>query len=233
VAFDKNFEIDTMYKAANAAYLIMNVPTPPLDLPAGFILADAIKADAQQAGADMPAAAMESVDQNHDRVANNQRMASSAVAESSIFGLVAWNAADQTALVAIRGTKTIWEWIEDIDAVPMPFLPDPRAGLVHMGFLLVYMHIRRSIQDLLKKSCQGAKRILVTGHSLGGALAEFCSYEIQKSGTFGVVPEMHTFAGPRGGGSRFCRQFQRRGARVLSHRQFHGRRSPGASASSL
>jgi len=207
--FDKNFEINVMYEAANAAYLVMNVPQPPLDLPDGFALLDLIRADPKDAAAAMPVAMMENADENHERVANNQRMASAAVAESSIFGLVALNVTDQTVIVAIRGTKTIWEWVADIDALPVPFIPGPDAGPAHMGFLLVYMHIRRSILDLLRSKCQGAKRIWVTGHSLGGALAEYCCYDIQKNGSAGVAPEMHTFAGPRGGDIPFAGTFNK------------------------
>lgn len=42
--FEKSFAINVMYPAANAAYLVMNVPTPPLLLPAGFALSGLIQA---------------------------------------------------------------------------------------------------------------------------------------------------------------------------------------------
>jgi len=193
---DVQFLINVMYPAANAAYSVMNVPTPPLALPAGFVLVGTISADPQQAAAQMAIA-----------IPAQQRIANTMVAESSIFGLVAWNAVDKAAIVAIRGTKTIWEWIEDIDAAPVPFIPNPGAGLVHMGFQLVYEHIRSSIEGLVKTKCVGASRILVTGHSLGGAVAVLCGYDIARNYGLGVTPELYTFAGPRAGAPDFAASF--------------------------
>ncbi len=110
---------------------------------------------------------------------------------------VAWNETNKTAIVAIRGTETIWDWIDDIDAVPVPFIAVPGAGLVHMGFQLVYEHIRSSILGLLQKNCQGVQTLRVTGHSLGGALAVLCAYDLLKNLKGGPVPQLYTFAGPR------------------------------------
>jgi predicted lipase len=197
MAFDKNFAINVMYPMANAAYLVMNTPTPSLALPAGFALSGLIEANAAQA-----APAMTAADPDHQRLANLM------VSESSIFGLLAWNNSTHTAIVAIRGTKTIWDWIGDIDAVPIPYLPDPSAGLVHMGFQLVYEHIRRSVADLLKANCQGAQAIWVTGHSLGGALAVLGAYDILKNVRLGPVPQLYTFAGPRTAAPDFANNFK-------------------------
>src|SRR5580700_3154644 len=155
MAFDKTFAIDVMYPFANAAYLAMNVPTPPLALPAGYSVAGLLQANPGDA-----AQAMSAAPPDHQRLANKM------VSESSIFGLVAWNATAKTAIVAIRGTQTIWDWISDIEALPVPYLPVPGTGLVHLGFQLVYEHIRSSVGSLLKANCQGAQTIWVTGHSL-------------------------------------------------------------------
>ena len=183
MAFDPKFAIDVMYTAANAAYVVMTTPDPAL--PAGFQLTGTIEAHPQQALAAMAAA--------NPRA---QRIVSSALKESNIFGLVAWNASTKTAMVAIRGTESIWDWIDDIDAVPVPFLAVPGSGLVHMGFQLVYENIRGSIAQLLGQ-CTGIQKVLVTGHSLGGALAILAGFEIAKKLLPGVVPLLYTFAGPR------------------------------------
>jgi triacylglycerol lipase len=197
MAFDKTFAIDVMYPAANAAYLVMNVPTPPLALPAGFVSAGLIEANASDAAAAMATAAPD-----------HQRLANLMVSESSIFGLLAWNATTKTAIVAIRGTKTVWEWIADIDAAPVPYLPVPGAGLVHMGFQLVYEHIRRSVANLLSSNCPGVQNIWVTGHSLGGALAVLCAFDVLKNLKLGPVPQLYTFAGPRAGAPDFAGNFK-------------------------
>ena len=53
--FDKNFAINVMYPAANAAYLVMSVPTPPLMLPPGFTVSGLIQANAADAAPAMAA----------------------------------------------------------------------------------------------------------------------------------------------------------------------------------
>jgi triacylglycerol lipase len=184
--FDPAFTIKTTYPAANAAYLIMNVADPAL--PAGYTLVGPIDADTKQAAAAMSTAPP-----------NQTRMASGMLAESNFFGLVAWNAAEQTAMVAFRGTKTIWDWVEDIDAAPVAYGPVSDTGLVHMGFALVYEHVRLSVGRLLMNGCKGAKRILVTGHSLGGAVAVLSALDILKNVPLEVTPELITLAGPRAG----------------------------------
>ncbi len=194
MSFDSAFAINTICPAANAAYLMMTVPNPAL--PPGYALVGAIEADTHHA---VPAMAQSAPGQT--------RMVNGMLSESNIFGLVAWNAVEQTALVAFRGTKSIWEWIADIDAVPVPYLPVGGTGLVHMGFALVYEHIRPSVAKLLLTGCVGAKRILVTGHSLGGAVAVLAALDILKNVPLGVVPELWTLAGPRAGDLLFCQHY--------------------------
>jgi triacylglycerol lipase len=194
--FDKNFAINVMYPAASSAYLVMNLPTPVLALPAGFALAGLIHANAADAAPAMLAA-----------IPDIQRLAHMMVAESSIFGLVAWNAATKTAIVAIRGTAMTQDWLTDIDAIQVPYVAVPGTGRVHMGFQLVLEHIRGSISSLLKTNCQGAQTIYVTGHSLGGALAVLSAYDIFKNVKLGPVPQLYTFAGPRAAAPDFDQAF--------------------------
>ncbi len=184
---DLNFVINTLYPAANSAYTIMTVPNPAM--PPGYTLIGAMEANPQDAAKAMA-----------QSKPSEQRAVNSMLLESNIFGLVAWNAAESTALAAFRGTKTLFEWVEDADALTFPYLPNPDAGDVHMGFQLVYEHIRKSVANLLQGSaCSGAKRILVTGHSLGGATALLGAYDIAKNVMPGVPLEVTTFAGPRTG----------------------------------
>lgn len=188
--------VNLMYPAANAAYLIMNLPTPPLSLPDGYQIVGPIKAD--------PVAAARMMALAHP---DQQRIANATVAESSIFGLVAYHAAAKSAIVAIRGTKTIWEWIEDADAAPIPYIPDPSVGFVHMGFYLVYEHICKSVETLLRQGNVPIERLYVTGHSLGAAAAVLCGFDITHRMRLGATPEVYTFAGPRVGDPKFASSF--------------------------
>jgi triacylglycerol lipase len=190
--FDAKFMIGVIYPAANSAYSIMTVPAPPL--PDGYALVGAIKADPKQA-----AAVMAQADPGQHRIVSGM------LSESNVFGLIAWNEAAKTALIAFRGTQTIWDWVNDVDAVPVDYLPAAGCGHVHMGFQLVYEHVRESARQLLAAGCKGAQRVLVTGHSLGGAVAILAGFELAKTGS--VIPELYTLAGPRAGAPDFAGKF--------------------------
>ncbi len=190
--FDATFMIDVIYPAANSAYSIMTVPSPPL--PDGYALVGAIEADPKAAAAVMA--------QADPRL---HRIVSDALSESNVFGLVAWNETAKTALIAFRGTQTIWDWVDDLDAVPVDYLPAAGSGHVHMGFQLVYEHVRQNARQLLAAGCQAARRVLVTGHSLGGAVAILSGLDLAKTG--GTIPELYTLAGPRTGAPDFAGTF--------------------------
>ncbi len=182
--FDVQFTISTYYPAANAAYQIQTVPNPVL--PAGFALAGPLEADPQKAAALMSSTPPE-----------QHVMVNAMLADSNIFGLVAWNAAVKTAMVAFRGTQDAKDWLDDLDAVPVDYQAVKGIGLAHMGFQLVYEHVRASLNTLLTGPCAGAQRILITGHSLGGAVAVLSGFDIARNIVAGSVPEFCTFAGPR------------------------------------
>ena len=183
-SFDVQFTINTYYPAANSAYLIQTVPSPPL--PAGFTLAGPLEANPQKAAALMAVAAPA-----------QHAMVNTMLADSNIFGLVAWNAAAKIAIVAFRGTADAKDWLDDLDAVPVDYQAVKGIGLAHMGFQLVYEHVRYSLADLITTQCVGAQRILITGHSLGGAVAVLSGFDIARNIMPGAVPEFCTFAGPR------------------------------------
>ena len=185
--FDPRFMIDVIYPAATSSYLMTTVHAPPL--PAGYTLVGAIEADPRAATS---VAALTDA-RLHEIVAGM-------LSESKVFGLVAWSEAAKTALVAFRGTQSIWDWINDLDAIAIPYTAVAGSGHVHMGFQLVYEHVRQSVAKLLA-TCKGVQRILVTGHSLGAAVAILSGFELAK--TTGIATELYTLAGPRTGAPDF------------------------------
>jgi triacylglycerol lipase len=197
MAFDVNFALQVMLPAADAAYKVMQFPGQLPTLPAGYAIVDTILADAGRAAPQMAVAppAM-------------QAPAATMLAESDIFGYVAWNDALKTALVSIRGTQTPKDWEDNVDALPVVFIPNPAAGLVHMGFQLVYEHIAANVRILLAR-CAGIEQLLVTGHSLGGAVAILAAMDIYYNLGYGITPQMYTFAGPRAGAPNFVASVNR------------------------
>ncbi|MCP8967597.1 lipase family protein [Ectobacillus ponti] len=77
---------------------------------------------------------------------------------------------DQYVIVAFRGTQSDPDWIADslINQREYPYTAN--SGFVHNGFLSIYESCRDSIMESLVH-LPADKTLLVTGHSLGGALA--------------------------------------------------------------
>lgn len=110
---------------------------------------------------------------------------------------IAYSRRNSDLMIAFRGTGTFSDWWTDAEFLPaVRFVPyDPRAyekvdrvvGLeevnVHRGFYLTYskesdetnLSLRSQVLHFLK---QGSGDLYLTGHSLGGALAQLCAYDL-------------------------------------------------------
>jgi len=121
------------------------------------------------------------------------------------FGFAATSASYN--VIAIRGTRSIFEWVIDSDVpqVPVPLVWYHNGGFevakVHMGFLIEYSFLAEQIFT----ACQqfnNALPCLVTGHSLGAALATLAAPSIQLLTSNNNV-QMYNFASPRVGNPAF------------------------------
>lgn len=101
--------------------------------------------------------------------------------------------AQKQAVVAFRGTEQVkWkDFLTDLSVQPKRFnvertdtiLPLPfgsKEELVHKGFLEAYDSIRMKVFNVVDQITKRDEEwtIYVTGHSLGGALATLCAYEL-------------------------------------------------------
>lgn len=126
--------------------------------------------------------------------------------QSVTYGFLAKSESGEL-VVAIRGTEGILEWIHDAAFL---FVPDPihaGGGMTEDGFTTIYESLRvgrannaptpiAAIQT--KVSAGGIGKIVVTGHSLGAALATLLGLAVGLKG--GVKDrEVYTFASPRVG----------------------------------
>ncbi|CAN5373288.1 hypothetical protein BH10PSE14_BH10PSE14_04860 [soil metagenome] len=122
--------------------------------------------------------------------------------ELGIYALGVRDAAGRT-FVAFRGTQADdrGDLIDDAQFMPRPW---PGAGRVHRGFWRAYDSLRVPIDDWLAEQPSGL--LIVTGHSLGAALATLMA---------GLDPaaELVTFGAPRVGGRAFARAFAGRAVR--------------------
>jgi hypothetical protein len=96
-------------------------------------------------------------------------------------------------VIAFRGTANIRNWLTDLDFDKVPVANGIR---VHHGFQKSTDAILPLIWRRLGHPAD-CKPLIITGHSLGGALAVLAAYELQQAGY--TINSVYTFASPRVG----------------------------------
>jgi triacylglycerol lipase len=190
VAFDPVFARDVALPLSRAAYAVMGGGAAAL--PPGFVQTALVQAD------DAAVAAMRNP---HPAVVAMMK-------NTNIFGLMGHNASTAIAFVSFRGTQDLADWLQDLDAVTENYAQLPGFGQVHAGFQDVYQLCRASIAANLAEACLGCDQILITGHSLGAALAVLAAPDVFRNMPPNTIePRLITFAGPRVGLSDFATAF--------------------------
>ncbi|XP_027108947.2 phospholipase A(1) DAD1, chloroplastic-like [Coffea arabica] len=140
-------------------------------------------------------------------------------------------------VIALRGTVTCLEWLENLRATLTPLSNDNAASevgandysscpMVESGFLSLYtsrVGTSPSLQDLVR---QESGRILetygdeplsftITGHSLGAALATLAAYDIKETFKCEPLVTVISFGGPRVGNQSFRCHLEEQGTKVL------------------
>ncbi len=130
------------------------------------------------------------------------------------MGLVLQSAAGD-AVVAIRGTQGIFEWVHDAGFlfVDCPFLPG--AGHTEDGFTAMYNSLAIGTvagSPSLSKALAGlpwkkpVTSLTICGHSLGGALATLLSLDVAANTPF-RQPISYTYASPLTGDITFANKY--------------------------
>ena len=136
------------------------------------------------------------------------------------FGFVAEK--DGTVVVAFRGTRTQKEWQADSLMLQSAFSPMMGPGMVHTGFLQIYLSCRDKILGLLRKA-GSRKKLVITGHSLGSGVAFLFALEaayLNKERVLFKDISVFAFAAPRTGDPAFVDAYNRlipRSFRVINH----------------
>lgn len=113
-------------------------------------------------------------------------------------------------VVVFRGTDDMADWRTNIDSAPLN-TPD---GAVHGGFWVAYGHVSNEIAEQVAE--RKPRFVWTTGHSLGGALAVMCAWDLIDERGIDVHGVM-TFGQPMVAMRQLARHFDD----ILSHRYAH------------
>ncbi|KAL8833044.1 MAG: hypothetical protein Q9170_004549 [Blastenia crenularia] len=98
-------------------------------------------------------------------------------------------------VLAFRGSKSVRNFVADANfpATQTDICPTCTA---HAGFWDSWVEARTGVLAALKTAAAShpSNRVIVVGHSLGGAIADLAAAEIRKSG---VVADLYTYGAPR------------------------------------
>ncbi len=132
--------------------------------------------------------------------------------KTPVFGCI-WSSGS-TMWIGYRGTMDIKEWVqnfqfdqeifteeEDVTSqTKLKFLRNVSTQPnVHSGFLKIYEQFRDSVLATVKRI--NPRKIIVCGHSLGGAVATINALDLKNSG---YDVSAYTFASPKIGDKSFC-----------------------------
>eukprot|EP01034_Spumella_vulgaris_P037628 gene37628-46421_t len=108
--------------------------------------------------------------------------------------------------MTFRGTQGVSDVLTDLDTLTQSFGGKHSGVSVHKGFLEQFHAVRTPLTNFLKDHEGDYNRIVITGHSLGGALASIAGAYFSHL-HLGVEVAVHTFGSPRVGNKAFGRYF--------------------------
>ena len=123
------------------------------------------------------------------------------------LGYVSYNEKDQEIAIVFRGTEgDPWDfennqnWRTNIHAETVNHKDFPKCE-VHSGFYSAYMAVSARVRGAVStfKKKYRVSKMIVTGHSLGGALSVFAAMDIKKNGLATYNFNLYTFGQPRTG----------------------------------
>ncbi|MGZ9707020.1 lipase family protein [Pseudomonas sp. GNP013] len=125
---------------------------------------------------------------------------------------------DEIVLIAVRGTASTSDGLRDANAHKVSF--SEGVGKVHQGFYQAYGAMRDFVLRYLSLFHRG-QRIIICGHSLGGAIALLLAEGLRRVPDRDYNPLLYTYGAPRAADSEFVA-----GASSLVHHRIVNHNDP-------
>jgi predicted lipase len=126
---------------------------------------------------------------------------------ANIQGYGFYDVKNNAVTISFRGSADIKNWIYNLNTVIVNY-PGCSGCQVHQGFYSAYTGVAplvRTMVSSLLSLYRGAK-LVITGHSLGGAMAVLCSLDMKE--IHGKVDYVYTYGQPRVGNQNFANFYQ-------------------------
>lgn len=115
---------------------------------------------------------------------------------------------EKDLFVVFRGATNLKDYFTDINILRAAFPPSKKFWWfrphVHKGFYDAYQSVREEIIDVVEREL-GGRRLVVTGHSLGAAIAIICSLDLKRTINTPIV--MYNFGAPHIGNKAFLKLY--------------------------
>eukprot|EP01039_Chlorochromonas_danica_P005439 gene5439-5987_t len=122
-----------------------------------------------------------------------------------VQGLIGFIPSQKMIYIAFRGTTSLIDWLNDFDTILVPY-PPCQGCEVHQGFYLaeqdVFPIVLCQVRSLLREHSD--YDVMVTGHSLGAALATLTALDLIQSKLPNTLVRLMTFGSPRVGSLSFA-----------------------------
>ncbi|MBN2711898.1 MAG: lipase family protein [Planctomycetes bacterium] len=110
---------------------------------------------------------------------------------------------ERIVIVCFRGTDSLADWMADATAEKTTFVN--RKLQVHTGFIRTLMVVERDINEFIRREYKSSKQLIITGHSLGAAMAVLYAMRWWQD----LIGAVITFGCPRVGNQAFADKFNR------------------------
>lgn len=111
--------------------------------------------------------------------------------------------------ITFRGSDSPRDWQTNLyfRRLVIPYGNEKSKIRMHAGFIYAYKNDR--VRSQLHKAAADARKIIISGHSLGAALSIVCAVDLQYNFPEKDI-EVYSYGGPRVGNTAFVRSYNKR-----------------------